>query len=63
MKKGYSSRFVQQTPRFWELLIGIDNYEGHVLNDILLFRVHPTLLRLQQRNVFKRMAFIVVDTY
>ena len=27
-------RFVLLTPRFWELLIGVNNYKGHPLNDV-----------------------------
>ena len=32
-------RFVLLTPRFWELLIGVNNYKGHPLNDVRLSRV------------------------
>ena len=51
-------RFVLLTPRFWELLIGVNNYKGHPLsyNDVPLSRVQK-----QQRNIVKRMAFIVVN--
>ena len=31
-------RFVLLTPRFWELLIGVNNYKGHPLNNVPLSR-------------------------
>ena len=56
--------FVLLTPRFWESLIGVNNYKGHPLNEVpLICCVHVRLLRTQQRNFAKRMAFIVVNTY
>ena len=35
-------RFVLLTPRFWELLIGINNYKGHPLNDVPLLRAQKS---------------------
>ena len=32
-------RFVLLTPRFWELLIDVNNYKGHPLNNVPLLRV------------------------
>ena len=37
-----TGRFVLQTPRFWELLIGVNNYKGHPLNDDALLLAHWT---------------------
>ena len=56
--------FVLLTPRFWELLIGVNNYKGHPFNDVPFVacaEVRP--MRKQQSNIVKRMAFIVVNTY
>ena len=36
-----TGRFVLQTPRFWELLIGV-NYKGHLFNDVPLLCAHST---------------------
>ena len=35
-------RFVLLTPRFWELLIGINYYKGHPLNDVPLSRAQKS---------------------
>ena len=35
-------RFVLLTPRFWELLIGVNNYKGHPLNDVPLSRAQKS---------------------
>ena len=35
-------RFVLQTPRFWESLIGVDNYKGYPLDDVPLLWVRLT---------------------
>ena len=35
-------RFVLLTPRFWELLIGVNKYKGHLLNNVPLSRAYST---------------------
>ena len=51
-----TGRFVLQTPRFWELLIGVNNYKGHPLT-MFLCCVRRSRMRTRQRNIVKRMAF------
>ena len=55
--------FVQQTPRFWKSLIGVDNYKGHPLKDISLLHAQKCRMHTKQKNIVKHMAFIVVNAY
>ena len=48
-------RIVLQTPRFWELLIGVNNYKGHPLNDVPLLRAHsPSPYKNEKIVVWER---------
>ena len=56
-------RFVLLTPRFWELLIGVNNYKGHPLNGRSFVACAFDFCARDKGTSVKRMAFIVVNTY
>ena len=49
-------RFVLQTPRFWESLIGVDNYKG-LFDEVSITTVSSSTVRISEAKPCKRNPF------